>query len=115
MRRNTGRLDCPQPFISRACGSGGKLAAEAGPRGKSAVPPSLARRDRVGPVKRSTANSVVTTRQAHVVTRPVQGQAQHIYNIAYVQYSSLRQGQIFSSGRKFREREHENTYVSVGT
>lgn len=109
MRRNTGRLDCPQPFILGACRSGGKLAAEAGPRGKSAVPPSLARRDRAGPVKPSSANSVVTTRQGHVVTRQVQSQAQHIYNTAYVQCSS---GKVkFSPGENSLGRKNVK-YVS---
>jgi len=84
VRRDTGRLDCPQPFTSGAHGSRGKLAAEAGPRAKSVVPPSRARRQRAGLVKPHSADSVVTTRQVHVVTRQVQGQTQHIYGITYV-------------------------------
>lgn len=92
-----------QLFISGAWGSRGKLAAEAGPRGKCAMPSSLARRDKEGPEEANSANRVVTTRQVHVVTGQVQGQAQHIYSIAYVQYSS---GKV-KGGRRFREREHE--------
>lgn len=114
MRRNTGRSDCPQSFISRACGSGGKLAAEAGPRGKSAVPPSLARRDRAGPVKPSSANSMVTTRQVHVVTRQVQSQAQHIYSIADVQYSSGKVKFSQVEGSWGRDNMMSLMYVSAG-
>lgn len=39
MRRNTGRLDCPQPFISGVCGSGDKAGSWGCPQGQECCPP----------------------------------------------------------------------------
>lgn len=102
MRRNAGWLDCPSCLSQGPVGAGGSWQLRL-TQGQVCCPLTPSQEGQSGSRVSKCSQQSGDHQASPRSHRLLQGQAQHIYGIAYVQFSSDK----IKGGRSFREREHE--------